>query len=102
MSVRERDPELVRFASRVSVVVGAVMLCAAAVGGAVALATQGVRDAQAQERRDRVSADSLRDARMDRLVAVVEVLAVLDSEPANSPRRDLAVDRLHAMLHLIP
>lgn len=109
MSVRERDPEFVRFARRVGIVVGAagsVLLMARMV---LSAATSDVRAMLASESRQRIQADSLEtyerqltDRRLDRLTAITELVVLAVAEQTDVVERREALAQLRRMRRVAP
>ncbi len=109
MSVRERDPDFIRFARRAGIVAGAaasVMLFSKLV---LSAATRDVRELLSQESRERVRADSLMaveristDRRLDRLASITELVVLAVAEQTDAAQRREALQQLRRMRRVAP
>ena len=109
MNVRAKDPELIRFASRVGVVAGALLAVMALARVLLATATSALRATIAAESHERVRADSLQliqrdltDRRLDRMAAIMELVVLVVSEQASPAQREEALDQLRRMRRVAP
>jgi len=109
MSVRERDPEIISFASRVGVVAGALLAVVALSRILLSTATSDVRATIATESQERVRADSLAasqrdltDRRLDRMAAIMELVVLVVADQASPAQREEALDELRRMRRVAP
>jgi len=109
VTVRPRDPELIRFSSRVGVVAGAILAVMALSRILLATATSDLRATIAAESQERVRADSLQsvkrditDRRLDRMAAIMELVVLVVSEQAGPAQREEALDELRRMRRVAP
>ena len=109
MSVRERDPEFVRFARRVGIIAGAAVSVILLSRVVLSAATSEVRDMLSIESRERVRADSLEanergltDRRLDRLATITELVVLAVAEQSDVVQRREALDQLRRMRRVSP
>lgn len=109
MSVRERDPEFVRFARRAGIVAGAAVSVLLLTRIVLSAATSEVRDMLSIESRERVRADSLEarersltDRRLDRLATITELVVLAVAEQTDVVQRREAVEQLRRMRRVAP
>lgn len=109
MSVRERDPEFVRFARRVGIVVGAAVSVLLLARMVLSAATGDVRAMLASESRQRIAADSLEtyerqltDRRLDRLATITELVVLAIAEQTDVVQRREALAQLRRMRRVAP
>lgn len=109
MSVRERDPEFVRFARRVGIVTGAAVSVLLLARMVLSAATSDVRRMLASGSRQRIIADSLEarerqltDRRLDRLATITELMVLAIAEQTDVVPRREALDQLRRMRRVAP
>ena len=109
MSVRERDPEFVRFTRRTGIVTGAAISVLLLARIVLSAATRDVRGMFTSERRERIAADSLEtherqmtDGRLDRLATITELMVLAIAEQTDVVQRREALDQLRRMRRVAP
>lgn len=109
MSVRERDPEFVRFSRRVGIVTGAAVSVLLLARMVLSAATSDVRGMLASESRQRITADSLEarerqltDRRLDRLATITELVVLAIAEQTDVVQRREALEQLRRMRRVAP
>lgn len=104
-----QDPDGITFMRRVGVVAGAALAVAALSQLLFAAGTRDLRNALAQEARDRITTDSLQAERMNatddriaRMSQIMELVVVVVSDQADPSERREALRHLRQMRQVMP